>query len=401
MEDHIMNFIFISPNFPVIYSHFVKELKAKGVNVLGIGDQPYESLCDELKNNLTEYCYVSNMNNMDWMINTVQYLKNKYGKIDFIESNNEYWMRNDAKLREWFNVEGGYRFHDLEVYQAKSKMKQYFQKAGLKTARYIMVSSLEESLKFVKEVGYPVFAKPDSGVGAASTFKIKNEDDLRNFHNINHSEPYIMEEFISGSIVSFDGIANKECEVTICFKETFPTPIAEVVSQNKDVYYFAKSSMPKSYREMGERIVKAFNISQRCFHIELWKLLEDKPGLAKKGEIIALEANLRSPGGNTPELLNLVSKCDYYETYANMIVNNVSQLDNETDFVSYSINRKYSIQYEHSSTEIMEKFSEYLREHGTYPEAFRDALGDEFFLFVFKHDAKKEKEFLDYVLAHK
>ena len=401
MEDHVMNFIFISPNFPVIYSHFVKELKAKGVNVLGIGDQPYDSLCDELKNNLTEYCYVSNMNNLGWMINTVQYLKNKYGKIDFIESNNEYWMRNDAKLREWFNVEGGYRVKDLDVYQAKSGMKKYFQEAGLKTARYIMVSTLEESKKFVKEVGYPVFAKPDSGVGAASTFKIKNEDDLRNFHSIEHHEPYIMEEFINGSIVSFDGIANKECEVTICFKETFPTPIAEVVSQNKDVYYFAKSSMPKTYREMGQRIVKAFNISQRCFHIELWQLLEDKPGLAKKGEIIALEANLRSPGGNTPDLLNLVSKCDYYETYANMIVNNVSHLDNETDLVSYSINRKNTILYEHGSNEIMDKFHDELREHGTYPQAFRDALGDEFFLFVFKHDAKKEKEFLDYVLAHK
>ena len=335
MEAHIMNFIFISPNFPVIYSHFVKELKDKGVNVLGIGDQPYDSLCEELKNNLTEYCFVSNMNNIDWMINTVQYLKDKYGKIDFIESNNEYWMRNDAKLRECFNVEGGYRLHDLETYQAKSKMKEFFKKAGLKTARYIMASSLEESLKFVKEVGYPIFAKPDSGVGAADTFKIKNEEDLRNFHNQKLSSEYIMEEFINGSIVSFDGIANKECEVTICFKETFPVPIAEIVTKNLDEFYYAKSKMPKAYKEMGQRIVKAFNISQRCFHIELWKLLEDKPGLAKKGEIIALEANLRSPGGNTPDLLNLVSKCDYYETYANMIVNNVSHLDNETDTVHF------------------------------------------------------------------
>ena len=396
-----MNYIFISPNFPIIYSHFVKELKAKGVNVLGIGDQPYDSLCEELKANLTEYCFVSNMNNLDWMINTVDYLQKKYGKIDFIESNNEYWMRNDAKLREWFNVEGGYRFHDLEVYQAKSKMKQYFKQAGLKTARYIMVSSLEESLKFVKEVGYPVFAKPDSGVGAADTFKIKNEADLKHFHEVKPNEEYIMEEFINGSIVSFDGIANKESEVTICFKETFPTPIAEVVTKNSDIYYYAKSKMPKTYREMGERIVKAFNISQRCFHIELWQLLEDKPGLAKKGEIIALEANLRSPGGNTPDLLNLVSSCDYYETYANMITNNVCHLNNETDLVSYSINRKNSILYEHSSSDIMEKYHNELKEHGTYPEAFRDAMGDEFFFFVFKHDAKKEKEFLSYVRATK
>ena len=58
-----MNFIFISPNFPKIYSHFVKALKEKGVTVLGIGDQRFETLNDELKQNLTEYCYVADLNN--------------------------------------------------------------------------------------------------------------------------------------------------------------------------------------------------------------------------------------------------------------------------------------------------------------------------------------------------
>ena len=49
-----MNFVFISPNFPKIYSHFVKALNKKGVRVLAIGDEPYDSLNQELKDNLTE-----------------------------------------------------------------------------------------------------------------------------------------------------------------------------------------------------------------------------------------------------------------------------------------------------------------------------------------------------------
>ena len=224
-----MNFIFISPNFPRIYSHFVKALKDRGVNVLGIGDERFESLEQELKNNLTEYCYVADLNNKAWVINTIEYLRYKYGKIDYLESNNEYWMKNDAVYREWFNIEGGYRPDDLADYQSKSGMKKYFQKAGVKTARYILVSSFEESLKFVEQVGYPVFAKPDSGVGAADTFKISNEDELKHFHEVKPNEQYIMEEFLDGSIVSFDGIANSKSEVVVAFKETFPTPIAEVV----------------------------------------------------------------------------------------------------------------------------------------------------------------------------
>lgn len=392
-----MNYIFISPNFPRIYSHFVKALKDNGVNVFGIGDEPFECLNDELKENLTEYCYVSNLTRIDWMIQTVQYLINKYEKIDFIESNNEFWMRNDAKLREWFNIENGYRVADLDLYQAKSNMKQFFRQAGLKTARYIIVSDYENSLNFVKEVGYPVFAKPDSGVGAADSFKIKNEDELKHFHEVKPNEKYIMEEFLDGSIVSFDGIANSKSEVTIAFKEVFPTPIAELVANNLDTFYYARSKMPATYRKMGEKIVKAFNLKSRCFHIELFKLNTDKPGFAKKGEIVALEANLRSPGGDTPDLLNLVSGIDYYKAYADMITKDVSNLNNETNLISFSINRKNNIHYKHSSQEIMDKYSSNLKFHGFYPQAFRDCMGDEFFFFVFEDDSKTTKEFLKYV----
>ena len=392
-----MNFIFISPNFPRIYSHFVKALKDRGVNVLGIGDERFESLEQELKNNLTEYCYVADLNNKAWVINTIEYLRYKYGKIDYLESNNEYWMKNDAVYREWFNIEGGYRPADLADYQSKSGMKKYFQKAGVKTARYILVSSLEESLKFVEQVGYPVFAKPDSGVGAADTFKISNEDELRHFHEVKPNEQYIMEEFLDGSIVSFDGIANSKSEVVVAFKETFPTPIAEVVSKNLDVFYFAESKMPKTYREMGERIIKAFNVKSRCFHTELFKLNSDKPGFAKKGEIVGLEINLRSPGGDTPDLLNLVAKTNYYEAYASMIVDDVSHLDNETNKIAFSINRKFGFNYAHSSDDIMNKYKDNLYKHGFYPESFRDAMGDEFFMFVFENEKETVKQFLEYV----
>ena len=394
-----MNFIFISPNFPRIYSHFVKALHDKGVNVLGIGDEPYDSLNDELKENLTEYCYVSNMNNIGWMINTVQYLKDKYGEIDYIESNNEYWMHSDATLREWFNIKNGYTTKDLEQYQSKSLMKQFFQNAGVKTSRYTLVSNIENAKKFIEKVGYPVFAKPDSGVGAAETYKISNENDLLNFfESYNNHEQYIMEEFIDGTIVSFDGIANNNSEVVIAFKETFPTPIAEVVNKNLDMFYYAESKIPKTYFDMGQKIVKAFNIKSRCFHIELFKLNIEKPGLGKKGEIVALEANLRSPGGETPNLLNLVSKFNYFETYASMIVENISPLKNETNLISFSINRKTNKKYTHNSAEITKKYEANLKHHGFYPQSYRDALGDEFFMFVFENKKKEINDFLKYVL---
>lgn len=391
-----MNFVFISPNFPKIYSHFVKALKQRGVNVLGIGDEQYVNLNQELKDNLTEYCYVSNMNNLDWMKNTISYLQSKYGPIDFIESNNEYWMESDAKLREEFGVTKGYRYQELLDYKCKSSMKKYFESAGVKTARYIIASSLEESKKFAKKVGYPLFAKPDSGVGASDTFKITNEEDLINFHNQQLRETYIIEEYLEGYITSFDGIANAESEVVICFNETFPTPIATVVRDNLDLYYYARSKMDDDFRKMGQRVVKAFNIKSRCFHIEFFVLTDDKKGFANKGEIVALEANLRSPGGDTPELLNLVSKFDYYETYAEMIAKNIGNLDNSTNKISISVNRKNEYKYVESAENIEKFYHKNIVEHGYYSASFRQAMGDEYFIAVFD-DLKDALNFQKFV----
>ena len=57
------NVIFISPNFPTNYWQFCRELKNNGMNVLGIGDQPYHELTQELKNSLDEYYKVDSLEN--------------------------------------------------------------------------------------------------------------------------------------------------------------------------------------------------------------------------------------------------------------------------------------------------------------------------------------------------
>ncbi|MDO5134277.1 MAG: carbamoylphosphate synthase large subunit, partial [Eubacteriales bacterium] len=91
-----MNFVFISPNFPTAYERFCAGLRENGVNVLGIGDASYESLSDILKNALTEYYKVDDMRNYDQMVRAMGYFTWRYGKIDWVESNNEYWMELDA-----------------------------------------------------------------------------------------------------------------------------------------------------------------------------------------------------------------------------------------------------------------------------------------------------------------
>ena len=114
------NFIFISPNFPTNYYKFCRELRANGFNVLGIGDCPYEDLAQEVKDNLTEYYRVYSMKNYDEMYRAVAYFAFRYGRIDFIESNNEYWLELDAQLRTDFHVCTGFHTKDMPRVKCKS-----------------------------------------------------------------------------------------------------------------------------------------------------------------------------------------------------------------------------------------------------------------------------------------
>ena len=196
------NFVFISPHFPDHFFKFVAALKNAGFRVLGIGDCPYDELSNSLKENLTEYYRCYNMENFDEEVEAVRYFENKYGHIDYLESNNEYWLERDAKLRTIFNIEG--RTEDnISAYQHKSIMKASFEKAGVKVAKYTLVSDKESLVKFAEEVGYPLFIKPDYGVGAEGDFKIKNRGDLDSFfEKKDPNVTYICEQFIPGNIVS-------------------------------------------------------------------------------------------------------------------------------------------------------------------------------------------------------
>ena len=119
-----MNFVFISPNFPTNYWQFCKHLNANGVTVLGIGDTPYENLRQELKDSMKEYYRVTDMLDYDKMYRAVAYFAHKYGKIDWLESNNEFWLEQDARLRTDFNINSGIKTDRIDSIKEKSEMKK-------------------------------------------------------------------------------------------------------------------------------------------------------------------------------------------------------------------------------------------------------------------------------------
>ena len=166
-----MNVVFLSPHFPQNFFQFLVRLREAGANPLAIADEPWERLRPELREALAEYYRVGDMHRYDELLRGIAYLTFRHGKIDRLDSMSEYWLETEARLREDFNV-WGLRPADLEVIQRKTGMKSLFAKAGVPAAPAHLVRDPEAARAFVRQVGYPLVAKPDIGVGASRTWKL-------------------------------------------------------------------------------------------------------------------------------------------------------------------------------------------------------------------------------------
>ena len=355
-----MNFIFISPNFPHTYWNFCDRLKKNGVNVLGIGDAPYDGLEDGLKGALTEYYKVDSLENYDQVFRAVAFFSFKYGKIDWIESQNEYWLEQDAQLRTDFNVTTGVRSDRISFIKEKSLMKKLYQKAGIPTARQSKVTTREAALAFIDEIGgYPVIVKPDIGVGANDTWKLNNDEELNRFYDNLPSVPYVMEEFIVGDLISYEAILNSKFEPLFENMTTWPTPIMEIVNDDLNLKYYTNPDVPAKLREIGRKTSKAFGVDRRFVHLEFFRLTQDRKGLGKKGEFAGLEVNMRPPGGYTPDMMNFAHSTDVYQIYADMVAFDERRIP-ESDDKYYCVyaGRKDGHSYVRTHEEIMAKYGE-------------------------------------------
>lgn len=394
-----MNFVFLSPNFPKTYYNFTQCLKNNGVTTLGIGDEPYDQLSQECRDSLTEYYKVSSLENYDEVFRACAFFSFKYGKIDWLESNNEYWLLRDAQLRTDFNVTTGLNNDKIDGIKYKSKMKEYYAKAGVKTARYHLVSTLEEGLAFIAEVGYPVIVKPDNGVGAAATYKLKNEEDVYNFYNNYPEVQYIMEEFINGTIVSYDGICDSNRDIIFETSHYFPDPVMDVVNDQLDMWYYSRKQIPEDLKDAGRRTIKAFESNSRFFHCEFFVLNEDKEGLGKKGDIFGLEVNMRPPGGYTPDMMNYANDISVYQIWANMVCYDQGYFDPEQrPYVCVFASQRRNGHYQHSHEEIWANYGQNILMYEEMPEVLSGAMGD--FAFMARFETEEQAiNFAHYVLT--
>ncbi len=392
-----MNFVFISPHFPQSYWNFCDRLKARGVNVLGIGDASYEALSPELRAALTEYYRVDSLEDYDQVYRAMAFFTFKHGRIDWVESNNEYWLSQDAHLRDDFNIKTGMSMAEVANVRRKSAMKQFYEKAGVPVARWHLIDTLEQGKNFAHEVGYPVFVKPDGGMGASGSYRIANDEEMEQFYARKENVPYIMEEYLSGDIWSYDGVSDSRANVIFETCTSWPPSIAEIVNNKDHLAYYTASNLPEDLKEAGRRTISAFNVRSRFFHLEFFRLREDKKGLARKGELVALEVNMRPAGGWTPDMFNYANSVDVYSIWADMVVHDKTyvDLDKQKYFAVYA-GRRNGKPYVHTPEEVRARYGGRIVMDLDIPPAISGAMGDHQWTAMLD-TAEQKDEFIQFV----
>jgi hypothetical protein len=202
-------------------------------------------------------------------------------------------------------------------------------------------------------VGYPVVAKPDVGVGAAATLPLRDAAHLERFHASRPPVDYLLEEYIPGHIVTYDGITDHDGQVLFSTSHYFPTLFMDVVNADDHLSFYSLRRVDPDVEEAGRRVVAAFDTRARFFHFEFFRLLDDRPGLGRAGDLVALEVNMRPPGGHMTEMINYANDVDVFRMWAEMIVHNHVTWTIERKYHCGYASRKYRKSYRHTHDEIM------------------------------------------------
>ena len=386
------NFIFISPNFPTNYWQFCRELKNNGMNVLGIGDQPYDELSAELKGSLNEYYKVNSLEDYDAVYRAVAFFIHKYGRID--------WLERAAALRTDFRITSGFQTGDMPRIKYKSRMKEYYQAAGIPTARYHLVDNRKDCMAFIKEVGWPVVVKPDNGVGASDTHKLSNSKDLTLF--LATKDPnvtYIMEEFIHAEVNSYDAIIDSQGSPIFETGNVTPNSIMDVVNEEDNSIYYIVKDLPADTRKAGRATVKSFGVKSRFVHFEFFRLTRDQEGMGKKGDVVALEVNMRPCGGFSPDMMNFANSTNVYKIWADMIAFDRSTVESGPHAFCAFAGRRDGKPFVYSHEAIMKKYGEQMKMVERIPDVLSDAMGNQMYVATFPTQKKLDQFYHDILLC--
>ena len=211
---------------------------------------------------------------------------------------------------------------------------------------------------------------------------------------------FIAEEYIDGLVETFDGITDSQGNILICSSHVMMESIMDTVNEGGDTAFYGQIVEGSDIKEVGSRVVKAFDAKQKFFHFEFFRLGKDKAGLGKKGDLVGLEVNMRAPGAYIPDMMNYSYNANVYDIFADMLIYDRCFIEPKQQYCIGYAGRRDGLKYKHHSQQIRMKFKDQLISHEIVPDALAAAMGNQVYLLRAKNE-KEIQEMIKYVLEKK
>lgn len=370
VEPSDMNVVFLSPAFPPTAPDFCEALRNRGVKVLGIGDAPLEA-AGALPSALFEYVFEPQMHHYEVLRNVVAGLQARHGAIHRIDSNGEHWLEAEARLRDDFGVPG-LSLAQVEKMRSKLGMAEIFAAAGIEHPPGIRADSQDAVRAFATEHGFPIVLKPDRGSGAADTFTLGNAIELE--HALQRPlAGFIVQPFVEGRIITFDGLTDGGGRVLFCTSHVYDAGIMQVRLGQLDGHYYSLRDLPVGLEQIGRLAVAAFDVRERFFHVEFFAQPD--------GRFIALEMNLRPPGGFTTDMMNAACGFDVYGLWADALLGrSVPNFEYQRNYHTAHVGRRNGRSYRLTHEQLVLELGATLVTVRSLPEVFSVTMGNVMYL---------------------
>ncbi|MDX2010228.1 MAG: ATP-grasp domain-containing protein [Myxococcaceae bacterium] len=322
------NIVFVAPFPAEVTQRFVRAVaRLSDVRVLGVVHTPPPGDEGRVYDDVVR---VERPLDTTSLIEGVAELKRRYGQPFRIVGILEAVQVQLAEVRAHFGVEGTSP-QVAELFRDKSRMKAALAKAGLPVARNAILRSLSDAKAFAERVGFPMVLKPVQGMGAKSTFRIRNVGQLLTTLNslgVGHGREVLAEEFLRGREFSFETITVGGEVKLHSISHYLPTCLEAV--ENPWIQWCCLLPRDVSGREydqarrIGWGAIEALGLKDGVTHME-WFQRPD-------GSLAIGEIAQRPPGANISLMTGLAHDFDLYRAWARAVVDGVFEAKTERKY---------------------------------------------------------------------
>lgn len=242
----------------------------------------------------------------------------KIGHVDRVLGVLEQLQLPIAIARERCGIEGMWR-EAARNFRDKAVMKDVLRAHDLPCARHKLVESDGDAWQLIAEVGYPIILKPVDGLGSRGTYRIRNDEELRQaLKGLKPSidRPLQAEEFVTGEENTFETVTIHGKPVWHSGTHYLPGPLE--VLENPWMQYCvvlpreANQGEFKAFIPTNTAALAALGMETGLSHME-WFLRAD-------GRACISEVGARPPGVQIMPMMSIAHDTDMIANWTRLMV---------------------------------------------------------------------------------